>query len=342
MTMLLPSFVLHRPTSLTEAAALVRELGGEDCDFLLGGTDLLPNYKCGLNAKPHVIALGGIDELRRVDIDGLDVGAGVSLQHICDHPRLGADLPVLAEAAGQVASVLIRRQATVGGNLMLDTRCHFFNQSYLWRRGLGYCLKAEGDLCHVVPRIKNERGEMVDNTSICYATHSSDLAPVMIALDATLVFFGPEGRREQRASGFYRPDGIARFHKRPGEFLILVRIPRENIGARAGYAKLAPRESWDFPVLGVAANLKLDGAGRVTRLRLAVNAVDTHPLDFSDLGTSLIGEQLDDPAIDRLAAQVLERIEPKLNVPMSPAYRKKMGGVFTRRLLKRLRASSAG
>ena len=337
MTMLLPSFALHRPTSLAEATALVRELGSEDCDFLLGGTDLLPNYKCGLNARPHVIALGGIEELRQ--IDGLDIGAGVSLQQICDHESLRADLPVLSEAAGQVASVLIRRQATVGGNLMLDTRCHFFNQSYLWRRGLGYCLKAEGDLCHVVPRIKNERGEMVDNTSICYATHSSDLAPVMIALDATMVFLGPEGRREQRASGFYRPDGIARFHKRPGEFLVQVRMGRENIGARAGYAKLAPRESWDFPVLGVAANLKLDGAGRVQRLRLAVGAVDTHPLDYSDLGTALVGEVFDDAAIDELGTKLQRRIEPKLNVPMSPAYRKKMGGVFTRRLLRRLRTS---
>jgi 4-hydroxybenzoyl-CoA reductase subunit beta len=192
MTMLLPSFELHQPTSLAEAVALARRHTG-DCDFLSGGTDLLPNYKCGLNSRGHVISLQRVAELRHISASS--IGAGVTLAEIEEN----ADVPrSVAQCASQVASPLLRASGTLGGNLMLDTRCHFFNQSYFWRRSLGYCLKADGDRCHVVPMI-NEGGKSVLNDKVCVATHSSDLAPRALTLRnaAARVHCGPAARSWQ-------------------------------------------------------------------------------------------------------------------------------------------------
>jgi hypothetical protein len=185
MTMLLPTFELHQPESLADAVALAKAHAGQ-CDFLSGGTDLLPNYKCGLNAKPHVISLQRVPELKQLDAH--TIGAGVTLTEL--EQCAGVPTGVRA-AAAQIASPLLRESGTVGGNLMLDNRCHFFNQSYFWRHSLGYCLKADGDVCHVVPRI-NEDGKSVVNNKVCVATHSSDLAPMLIALGAEATFVGPD------------------------------------------------------------------------------------------------------------------------------------------------------
>ena len=185
MTMLLPQFELHRPTTLAEAVELAKSFAG-DYDFISGGTDLLPNFKCGLNAHSNVISLQRIPELKLLSATG--IGAGTTLADIskCE------DLPAsVRECASKVASPLLRESATLGGNLMLDNRCHFFNQSYFWRNSLGYCLKADGDRCHVVPQIK-EDGKNVLNNKVCVATHSSDMAPMLIALGASATFIGPQ------------------------------------------------------------------------------------------------------------------------------------------------------
>ena len=348
MTMLLPKFELHQPTTLADAAKLAKSHAG-DCDFLSGGTDLLPNYKCGLNARGHVISLAHIAELKHVDAH--TIGAGVRIVDI----ERNADLPrSVAFTAGQIASPLLRESGTLGGNLMLDTRCHFFNQSYFWRNALGYCLKADGDRCHVVPML-NEGGKNVLNTKVCVATHSSDLAPMLIALGAEATFTGPEGSRTVKLSEFYTGDGIERFGRKPGEILVKVTLPRWAHEVRSGYKKLAPRQSIDFPVAGVAAALDLD-KGIVKSLRVAVGAVDTTPVQFDYSRTEeqrpptsylftdpyknmpeVTGKPLDDALVEAVAKHVQTQVQPKLNVPMEPGYRKKMCGVLTRRLLVELR-----
>jgi 4-hydroxybenzoyl-CoA reductase subunit beta len=350
MTMLLPKFELHQPTTLAEAAKLAKTHAG-DCDFLSGGTDLLPNYKCGLNARGHVISLAHIAELKHVDAH--TIGAGVRIVDI----ERNTELPrAVAFTASQIASPLLRESGTLGGNLMLDTRCHFFNQSYFWRHSLGYCLKADGDRCHVVPMI-NEGGKSVLNNKVCVATHSSDLAPMLIALGAEATFTGPEGTRTIKLNEFYGGDGIERFSRKPGEILVKVTLPKWAHEVRAGYKKLAPRQSIDFPVAGVAAALDLDG-GKVKALRVAVGAVDTTPVlfDFSRAEQpkapasylftdpyknmpEVIGKTLDDALIETVAKHVQTQVQPKLNVPMEPGYRKKMCGVLTRRLLAELRGT---
>ncbi|MCK6440511.1 MAG: FAD binding domain-containing protein, partial [Planctomycetes bacterium] len=232
----------------------------------------------------------------------------------------------------KVASVLIQEQATIGGNALLDTRCHFFNQSYFWRTSLGYCLKADGTRCHVVPKIKRD-GQLVENGNECFATNCSDFAPV---LGAEYELAGPKGTRKVKASEFYHHDGRARFVKEPGEMLVAIHFPERAKTLTAGYKKLRPRESWDFPSLGVAAAIARDGKGKLEHFALSVNAVDTYPIVFNTHVNQYLGKQLDDGAIDAIAEHVKTTVQPKLTVPMEPGYRKKMAAVFTRRLLKEL------
>lgn len=351
MTMLLPRFELYQPSSLDEAVALASAHEGE-CDFLSGGTDLLPNYKCGLNARPHVISLQRVAELKHIDAHA--IGAGVTLAEI----EANTDVPrSVAYCAGHVASPLLRESGTLGGNLMLDNRCHFFNQSYFWRRSLGYCLKADGDRCHVVPMI-NEGGKSVLNDKVCVATHSSDLAPMLIALGAEATFVSAQGKRTLKLNDFYWGDGIERFDRKPGEILVQVTLPKWAHEVRSGWKKLAPRQSIDFSVAGVAAVLDLDG-DRVSALRVALGAVDTTPVlfDFSQQEKrrkaghyllmhpyegmpEVIGKPLTNELIETVAKHVQTQAQPKLNVPMAPDYRKKMCGVLTRRLLTELRDQS--
>ena len=348
MTMLLPTFELHQPASLKEAIALAAKLG-DDFDYISGGTDLLPNYKCGLNSKSNIISLAKVAELKT--LSAREIGAGVTLVEL---ERNGEIPPALAEAAGRVASPLLRESATIGGNLMLDTRCHFFNQSFFWRSALGYCLKADGDVCHVIPKITVD-GKSVVNDKICVATHSSDLAPMLIALGAEATLVGPQGERTLKLHEFYRGDGIERFDLKPGEILARVTLPEWAADARAGYMKLAPRRSIDFPVLGVAAALHLADDGTLNALRIGLGACDTTPtlIDYTGLDKpvppasylnhdpakdmpAVIGKPFNEEAIAAVAKHVQNVAQPKLNVPMEVGYRRKMAGVFTRRLLTQL------
>ncbi|MCB9894866.1 MAG: FAD binding domain-containing protein [Planctomycetes bacterium] len=348
MTMLLPKFELHQPKTVADAVALAKKYG-EQADYLSGGTDLLPNYKCGLNARKHVISLQHIADLKQ--ISATEIGAGVTLTEIEHNTEVPAGV---REAAGHIASPLLRESGTLGGNLMLDNRCHFFNQSYFWRNSLGYCLKADGDRCHVVPRI-NIDGKSELNNKVCVATHSSDLAPMLIALGAEATFVGPEGERTVKLNDFYYGDGIERYQRKDNEILVKVTLPDWALNVRSGWKKLAPRQSIDFSVAGVGIALELEGK-KVKRLRIGLGAVDTTPVLFDYEGKDVrkaphsylfvdatkdapevIGKELTDELIDKVAMHVQTQAQPKLNVPMAPDYRKKMCGVLTRRLLKELR-----
>ncbi|MGE4159026.1 MAG: FAD binding domain-containing protein [Planctomycetota bacterium] len=331
MTMLLPSYTLHQPQSVKELEALIKEL--PEFDVLAGGSDILPNYKCGINVKPHMVSLNGIKGLS--DIAPTKIGALATLTAIAEDAPLSKALPAVGDAASQVASILIRNQATLGGNLHLDTRCHFVNQTYFWRRSLGYCLKADGARCHVVPKIKVD-GKTIDNDRECFATHSSDVAPVMMVLNASVEYVGKKGKRSVALRDLYKHDGIRRWIKTPDEVCLSVTIPKEAQGLRQGYMKLSPRESWDFPVAGVAAALKLGKKNAIECLSICVGSVETTPLMMDTVTGPFIGKSLTESTIAELAKVVMESTQPKLNVPMPPAYRKKMVGVLTKRLLTRL------
>jgi 4-hydroxybenzoyl-CoA reductase subunit beta len=324
---ILPPFQLHLPRSVEEALMIAGDCG-TDFDFLGGGTDLLPNYKNRLNARGHVIGLSRIpelaDPLRRLPEGGFALGAMARLAEIEEHPQASRSLPGLVEAISQVATPLVRRSATLGGNLLLETRCYYFNQGYDWRESKGFCMKAEGDVCLVVPQ-----------KEVCYAIYAGDTAPVLMTLGASYRLVGFEGSREVAAADFYHPDGIRKNEARKGEILTEVRLPADAGVARSGYMKLRLRDSFDFPDMGVAAALWLDGA-RIAKLRVAVTAVSMTPLLFPEVTEPLAGLDLTSELIEELASRIQGLCQPVRNVMFPPQYRKRMVGVFTRRLLTRL------
>lgn len=321
--MILPRFELHEPETLDDAAALLGRFRHE-CDILAGGSDLLPNYKQRLNPKPHVVSLERVAEL--ASITPTRIGAMARLADLTRHAEIQARLPVVAATAAQVASPLIIEQATLGGNVMLDTRCFYFNQSLFWRDSKGYCLKAEGDVCLVVPQ-----------KEVCYATNSSDMAPVLMALDAQLVFASSDGHRTVPIRDFYRHDGIARFDRHPHEILAFVEIAERSQKLRSTYRKLRIRDAIDFPAMGAAVSLAIDPAtATLSELHIAIGAVDTTPRMFEQLTPEYIGRPLDATTIAEVADAIMDRIKPYNNVPLTPTYRKQMVGVYLRRILEEL------
>jgi 4-hydroxybenzoyl-CoA reductase subunit beta len=324
----LDPFELHRPSSVEETVRLAGEYAGR-FDYLAGGTDLLPNYKMHLNLRPHLVALEDVGELRGRSLER--IGAMERLGDVERDPALLAAYPSLAAAVGEVATPLVRASGTVGGNLLVETRCFFFNQSYFWRASLGFCLKADGDQCHVVPQKEK-----------CYATFSGDLAPALMVLDAEVEVAGLSGRRRFPVGGLYDEggDGIHRTHLAAGELLVAVGFPAAARERRGTYLKLRVRPSYDFPELGVAAAGRFDGP-RVTELRLAVGGADPHPKRFDALTQPLEGETLSDDRIAALASQVERAVRPVHNTFLLPDYRRRMVSVYVRRALTRIREGHA-
>jgi 4-hydroxybenzoyl-CoA reductase subunit beta len=324
----LDPFELHRPATVDEAVRLAGDLAGK-FDFLAGGTDLLPNYKMHLNLRSHLVALEDVSEL-----------AGHSLERIGAMERLGrleedaeflAAYPGVADALSELATPLVRSSGTVGGNLLLETRCFFFNQSYFWRASLGFCLKADGDRCHVVPQKEK-----------CYATFSGDLAPPLLTLDAEVEVAGPEGRRRFPLAQLYDTtgDGIRRHRLAPGELLVAVHLPAKARGLRGRYKKLRVRPSFDFPELGVAVAGRWDDS-RVDGLRLAVGGVETYPRRFDELTDPLTEGPLTESKVRSLAEEVTRRLRPVHNTFLLPDYRRRMIGLFVRRALTEAREGPA-
>lgn len=324
----LDPFELHRPTSVDDAVRLAAELSGK-CDYLAGGTDLLPNYKMHLNAKPHLIALEDLRELR--GHSSARIGAMERLADLEADPEFVAAYPGIADALGEVATPLVRSSGTVGGNLLLETRCFFFNQSYFWRASLGFCLKADGDRCHVVPQ-----------TEKCYATFSGDLAPPLLVLDAEVEVAGASGRRRFPLEALYdaEGDGIRRTHLAPGELVVAVHLPDRAPAQRSRYKKLRVRPSYDFPELGVAVAGRWDERS-VESLRVAVGGAEMRPRRFDELTDPLVGPPLSDASVEGLAEAIRNRVRPVHNTFLPPDYRRQMVAVFVRRALREARPGSA-
>jgi len=317
--MTLPRFELHRPETVEEALDIARKLQmrGEDWDYVSGGTDLLMNYKNRLNTKPHLISLKGIKSLHSLKKN--TIGGLVSLQELeewneCPH--------VMKDGLRVLASPLVRETATLGGNLMVDTRCFFFNQSLFWRESLGYCLKAEGDRCHVVPQ-----------KEICYATYSSDMGPGLMVLDASIVLRGLKGEREINLRDFYIDEGRDRHVKQPDEILCAINLPNDARSINAGYRKLRLRDTMDFPAMGLAIGVRQDTAGNISELRISVGGVSMAPLYMTEVADKYIGSTPNNNLLDALAEDIMNGTKPVKNLVVPTRYRKKMVRVYARRLL---------
>ena len=318
---LLPDFQLMRPGTAREAVQL--RTMHPDSRFLAGGTDLLPNMRRGLVATGTVIDLGGVRELTEIREEAglLGLGAGVSLAALAAHATVRERLPALAQAASLVAGPTHRVAATLGGNLCLETRCRFYNQSESWREANDYCLKLGSDTCRVATK-----------SSRCFAAFSGDLAPALLVLDAEVELLGPAGLRRMPLRAFYRDDGLAWLALAPDELLVAVRIPLAS-GWQSAYDKVRVRESMDFPLVGVAVALRRQG-NAIAELRVALTGVSSRPEVVGLEGVA--GQPLNETIQAILTRQVNVATKAMGTTLVDVPYRRHMAPVLARRLLARL------
>jgi 4-hydroxybenzoyl-CoA reductase subunit beta len=318
----LPEFQLLRPGTASEAVGL--HVAHPDSRYLAGGTDLLPNLRRGLVATDVVIDLGGLSELtsmHEVD-DTLCLGAGVSLASLAAHPLVQKRLPALAQAAQGVAGPTHRMSATLGGNLCLETRCRFYNQSEPWRQAHDFCLKLGSDTCRVATK-----------SSRCFAAFSGDLAPALMVLLAEVELLGPSGPRQLPLSEFYLDDGKAWLALGPDELLVAVRIPLATAWISA-YEKVRVRASLDFPLAGVAVALQRQGE-MIAGLRVALTGVSSRPEGVGGL-ENLVGQPLNDNALAILARQVKVATKAMGTTLVDVPYRRHIAPVLAQRVARRL------
>lgn len=324
--MRLPKFTYLIPRTIGDAVRMMGDAGATG-QFVAGGTDLYPNMKRRQQTPRTVISVGRIPELQRIEGDGkegLRIGAGVSLTEIIEHPIVNRDYPVLARAARLISTPTLRNMGTVGGNLLLDTRCNYYDQNYEWRKGVNFCLKKDGDVCWVAP-----------GSAKCWAVQSSDLVPLMVAIGARLRLVSTVGDRLVEARGFYNDDGIDYLHKRPEELLAEIRLPPAD-GWRAVYKKLRRRGAFDFPVLGVAARLDVEEDGTVRDARVVLGGVAPAPLEVEAAGRALVGGHLDGERMRAAADACYLRARPLDNTDHLMNYRKQMARPFVLRALQEL------
>lgn len=326
--MRLPRFRYHAPRQLGEAAAILADLGAEAAP-LAGGTDLLPNMKRRQQTPANVVGLRGIEALSARSGDparGLTLGAMSRLGALERDGQLLAAWPALARAAGLVASPPIRSQATLGGNLCLDTRCSYYDQTEEWRAAIGYCMKREGEVCWVAP-----------GSPRCWAVSSSDTAPVLCALGAEVTLTSRAGDRRIAVSELFADDGMAYLTRKPGEILSAIHLPAPKAGERATYQKLRRRGSVDFPVLGVAARVRLGAGGAVEEARIVLGAVGSRPQEAAEASRFLVGKRLAEPEVIAEAARLASQVaKPMQNTDFGLSWRKQATREYAARALREL------
>ncbi len=313
--MRLPWFDYRAPRSVAEASKI---LAGEGPAAMLiaGGTDLLPNMKRRHQMPKVLVSLKGIASLKKANGS---LGSGLTLSEVLKVENIPA---ALRQAAAQVATVHLRNAGTLGGNLCLDTRCTYYNQNHEWRKAIDFCLKKDGDICWVATASKR-----------CVAVSSTDTAPALIALNASVVLEGVAGEREIPVESLYRNDGIDYLSRKPGEILTSVKIPG---GWKSTYWKLRRRGAFDFPILGVAVALKFSGTV-IEDARVALGAAASRPFLVEKASEFLKGKILSDEVITEASTLVANRAKPMDNTDMDLYWRKEVADDFAGYALRELR-----
>jgi 4-hydroxybenzoyl-CoA reductase subunit beta len=331
----LPQFRMIEPTTWTAAATLLREHGAAASDaahgtpsvpvmLVAGGTDLFPNMKRRQFTPKVLVSLGRVKGAREIgNGTNLRIAAGATLSEVAAHPTVRAKYAALAQAAGVVSTPQLRNMGTIGGNLCLDTRCNWYDQSLFWRTAEGYCMKTHPSVvCRVAP-----------SSARCLAVASADTVPALIALGAKVSVENADGRRELDLAELYREDGIRYLAIGRDDVVVSVTLP-DATGWRSTYLKLRDRNSFDFPIAGVAAAVRLDG-DRVTEARIAITALGSRPVAVD--AKALVGTRLDDDAIAAAADAVHKAARPMDNTSGTISQRKRAARVFTERALRSLR-----
>jgi 4-hydroxybenzoyl-CoA reductase subunit beta len=343
--MRLPKFVYRTPHTIAEAVQVFADAGPE-AQFVAGGTDLYPNMKRRQQMPKTVISVMRLPELNQISGEGktgITIGASVTLTDIVENPIIKRDYPVIASAARTISTPILRNMGTIGGNLLLDTRCNYYDQNYEWRKAINFCLKKDGDICWVAP-----------GSPKCWAVQSSDLVPVMVAIGAKFRLVSTAGERMVDATEFYKDDGIDYMNKRPDELLVDIHLPATN-GWRASYQKLRRRGAFDFPVLGVAAYVRYDrNAGAlpddratapngvtIADAKIVLGGIAPSPVQVNESAQALIGNPLGDDQIEAAAEAAYVKARPLDNTDFVYQWRKQMARQYTIRALNDVRGQVA-
>ena len=324
--MRLPSFQYRAPRTVAEAAASLAENPGETM-LLGGGTDLLPNMKRRQQTPRTVIGLRWVRELREIHNGrGLTIGAGATLTQVIGDPRVRESYAGLVQAASQVATPHLRNMGTIGGNLCLDTRCTYYDQTYDWRKSIGFCMKKDGATCWVAT-----------SSPKCLAVSSTDTAPMLQALGATVTLVSARGARELPVAELFANDGMHYLTRQPDEILTTITLPPSD-GWRSAYRKLRRRGSFDFPVAAAAVAAKFDGP-EIVDIRIVLGAVASRPLASDAAAAVLRGRRPTDDLIAEAAAAAGDIAKPMDNTDFELVWRKMMARTLVRDALNDIRKS---
>jgi 4-hydroxybenzoyl-CoA reductase subunit beta len=322
----LPKFRYLQPRSVTEAIRMMAD-SGPDAMFVAGGTDLYPNMKRRQQTPKVVIGLAQIKDLctmKGQPKEGTVLGAALTLADVTADSRIQRAYPAVAKAAEFISTPLLRNMGSIGGNLLLDTRCNYYDQNYEWRKAIHFCMKKDGEICWVAP-----------SSPRCWAVQSSDCAPVMVAIGAKVKLVSGSGERVIPAAELYNDDGIRHLNKRPDELLTEIHLPPVN-GWRATYWKLRRRGSFDFPVLGVATSLKLSEDGTVEDSKIILGGVGSHPVEAVAAQKVIIGNKLTEDVIREAAQAAYQPAKPLDNTDFAMTWRKEMARFYVSGTLREL------
>ena len=333
----LPRFQLHTPATVEDAALLLREHRAHEQDaaktgtpgitvmLVAGGTDLYPNMKRRQFTPSTLIALGRALPTEIHSGKTFTIGAGATLTAVASDARVAKQYRALAESAIAISTPQLRNMGTIGGNLCLDTRCNWYDQSLFWRMAEGMCMKTDPSVvCRVAP-----------SSPRCLAVASADTVPALLALGASVRVVNASGERVVPLAEMYREDGISQLTIGRDDIVTEVILPSAD-GWRSTYLKLRDRGSFDFPIVGLAAAVRMQG-GVVREARLAMTAVGSRPVLVEAAAAALVGSRLEDEAIAAAAAAAHKVARPMDNTSGTIAQRKKTVPVFATRALASLR-----
>lgn len=323
--MIVSDFRVARPRTVEEAVRVLADHGPEAM-AIAGGTDVIPNLQMRLFAPRVLVDLKPLRSLSGITFserEGLRIGALTTLTNLLAAPVVRGKFSVLAQAVGTIAGPLQRNMGTLGGNLCLETRCRWYNQSHFWRQALGGCLKKDGPICHVAPGGK-----------FCWAVWSGDSAPALLTLDAEIEIAATNGTRRIPLRDFYKNDGMDRIALGRGEIVTAVHVPARMAGRRGAYHKLRVRDSIDYPLAGVAVAMEVDSSGICRDARVALTGVNPAPVLLPEIAELPAGKKWSDEAAAEVAQIAIRTGKPLTTSASTPVYRRDMLKLFTRRALE--------
>ena len=320
----MPNFQLHRPETLEDAVKA--RTNEDDALYVAGGTDMLVNVRRGIEQPKNLVEINAIPQMKSIkeDDEGLHIGAGVTLKELQEHKAIVKSYMAVSQAAKAVAGSTHQMYGTVGGNLCLDTRCLFYNQSEWWRQSNDYCLKERGDICHVAPSGKK-----------CFAAFSGDVAPSMLVYKAEIGIVGKNGNRRIPLIELYQNNGLDHLTLKRGELLTEVHLPKNLAGDPSSYEKARIRGSIDFPLAGAAVRLRKGSDGVIEDLAISLTGVNPYPQAVSGL-ENLIGSKLDEDAATQIRETVRKQAKPMRTTTVAPWYRRRVIGAIAKRLAEEL------